>query len=91
MEDGNYPFHYYGAPLRYYSAHTRHGWRPSWLCVAAPNDTLAQHGRGVPEPFYAFNMDTYGPTISDTIGEIRDARAEEYGDYRGEYAWLTIG
>lgn len=41
-------------------------------------DTLAFHGRGAPEPYFA-GMDTYGPTISKTIGQIRDAREEENG------------
>lgn len=48
-----------------------------------PVDTLARHGRGSPEPYYAYTMDTYGPTISNTIGQIRDARTEEFGELKG--------
>jgi len=49
----------------------------------APKDTLSQHGRGGPEPYFAYTMDTYGPTISSTIGQIRDARTEEFGELKG--------
>lgn len=49
----------------------------------APKDTLSQHGRGAPEPYFAYTMETYGPTISSTIGQIRDARTEEFGELKG--------
>ena len=34
-------------------------------------DTFAQHGRGIPEPYFACMLDTYGPSISSRCSLVR--------------------
>ena len=56
-----------------------------FLCsCSGPEDLHCRFGRGGPEPFYACTLDTYGPSISSIVGQIRDGRSAEVGEYIGE-------